>query len=104
LNLGNGFLGDEQQAADFFLRGDGEIGKDSEVGDALIFDRGMMAMSALPAAEVVGALRGDGEREIVLALKGAWVETPDQGGGVEVLNDGDAKFRHKSLSNEEIRV
>ena len=104
MNLGNGFLGDEQQAADFFLRGDGEIGKDSEVGDALIFDRGNDGDVGFAGAEVVGALRGDGEREIVLALKGAVGETPDQGGGVEVLNDGDAKFRHKSLSNEEIRV
>jgi len=45
-------------------------------------------------AKSFSALRGYGEREIVLALQRTVRETTNQWRGVEILHDGDAEFAH----------
>ncbi len=51
---------------------------------------GMMATSAAP----LGALRGDGEGEVVFVAQGTVCEAADERGGVEILHDGNAESGH----------
>ena len=88
------FLGDEKKAADLSFGSDGHAGEDNEIVDALIFDGGNNGDVGGAGAKGFGALRWDREGEIVFALERTVRETPDQRGGVEVLDDGDAKFWH----------
>ena len=76
------------------LGGDGCSGKNDEIVDALIFDGWNDGNVGSAGAEGFGALGGDGEGKIVFALEGAVGKAPDERGGVEVLDDGDAKFWH----------
>ena len=93
-SFANRRFGDNEQAADAFLGGDGEVGEYDEIWDALIFDGGNDGDLGGASAEGFGALRGDGEGEIVLALQRAVSEAADEWRGVEILHDGDAKFGH----------
>ena len=85
-------LGNQQQAADAALGGDGEVGEDDEVVDALVFDGGDDGDVDVACAQLLGALGGDGEAEVVFAGEEAVGESPDERRGVEVLDDGDAEF------------
>ena len=85
-------FGDEEEAADAALGGDGEVGEDDEVVDALIFDGGDDGDVDVAGAQLLGALGRDGEAEVVFAGEEAVGEAPDEGRGVEVLDDGDAEF------------
>jgi len=89
---GDGDFGDEEEAADAAFGGDGEVGEDDEVVDALVFDGGDDGDVDVAGAELLGALGGDGEGEVVFAGEEAVGEAPDEGRGVEVLDDGDAEF------------
>jgi hypothetical protein len=60
--------------------------------DALIFDGGNDGDVGGAGAQGFGALRRNGESEIVFAAQGAVGEAPDERSGVEILNDGDAQF------------
>lgn len=96
LYLFDWFFGDDQEAAHLFLRGDGHIREDGQIGDALVFDGGNDGDVHAAGAQLFGALGGDGEGQIVFATERAVGEAPDERRGVQVLNDGDAKFRHGS--------
>ena len=89
---GNRDFGDEEEAADAALGGDGEVGEDDEVVDALILDGGDDGDVDVAGAELLGALGRDGEGKVVFAGERTVGESPDEGRGVEVLDDGDAKF------------
>jgi hypothetical protein len=92
LRLLNWTFGDQQKAADSVFRGDGEVGENGEVVDALVFDGRDDGDVGLFGAEGFGAQRGDGKREVVFALQRAVSEPANQRRGVEVLNDGDAEL------------
>ena len=71
---------------------DREIGQDHQVIDSLIFDGGNDGDVDVAGAQLLGALGRHGEAEFVLAGEETMRESPDERRGVEVLDDGDAKF------------
>ncbi len=95
--LADGEFGDQQEAAHALLGGDGQAREDGQARDALVLDGGNDGDVGGAGAEGFGALRGDGEGEVVLALEGAVSETADERRGVEILHDGDAEFAHGRL-------
>jgi hypothetical protein len=97
--LADGHFREDKEAADALLGGDGEIGEDDEIGNALVFDSGNDGNVSSGRAEGVGALRGDGEAEIVFAAQWAVGEAADERSGVEILDYGDAKFGHVRISS-----
>ena len=86
------------------LGSDGHIRQDRRIGDALVFDGGDDGDVHAAGAQFFGALGGDGEGQIVFAAERAVGEAPDERRGVQVLNDGDAKFRHGSRGHLEVPV
>ena len=96
--LADGDFADEQEAAHALLGGDGEVGEDGETNalahDALVFDGGNDGDVGGAGAQGFGALRGDGEGEVVLAAQRAVGEAANERGRVEILHDGDAEFGH----------
>ena len=84
---------DDEEAADTFLGGDRKVRQDNEIWNALIFDGRDDGYVGGAGTKSLGALRRNGEEEIVFALQRAMGETPNEGSGVEVLHNGDAKFR-----------
>jgi hypothetical protein len=106
--LADGNFAEEQEAAHTLLGGDGEAGKNGEgdalADDALVLDGGNDGHVGGAGAQGFGALRGDGEGEVVFALQGAVGEAADQRGGVEILHDGDAEFGHGWLRETRMPV
>jgi hypothetical protein len=93
-----GNFAEQQEAAHAFLGGDGETRENGEGGaladDALVFDGGNDGHVGGAGAQGFGALRRDGEGEVVFALQGAVGEAADQRGGVEILHYGDTESVH----------
>ncbi len=94
LHLLYGLLRNNQQAAHLFLRRNGHVRQDHQIGDALVFDGRNDRDVHFSGSQLFGTLRGHGKRQIVLAAQRAVGEAPHERRGVQVLNDGDAKFRH----------
>lgn len=91
----DGFFRDYEDAANFALGGHGHVGKSDKIRDALVFDRRDDGDVNIAATELLGALRGQGEAEVVAPGERAFGKTPYERGGVEVLDYRDAKFlRH----------
>jgi hypothetical protein len=103
-DLSDGLLSDDQQAANAIFRSDGEIRQDGQIADALIFDGGNDGNIRRTAAKRFSAKRWHRERQLVLAAERAVGKAPDQRSGVEVLHDGDAKFRQICNSLAETKV
>jgi len=96
----NGIFGDEEQAADAFFRGDGEVRQNREIGNALIFDGGNDGDICCAGAQRVCAERWNREGKVVFALQRAVGEAANERGSVQILHDGDAKFVHAGLARE----
>ena len=98
VGLADGNFAEEQEAAHALLGGDGQAGENGEgdalADDALVLDGGNDGDVGGAGAQGFGALRGDGEGEVVFAPQGAVGEAADERGGVEILHDGDAEFVH----------
>src|SRR4029077_13792978 len=90
--LRNGYLGNQQQTPHAPLRRDRKIRQDHQVIDALILDRRNDRDVHSPGAQRFGTLRRHRKRQIVLALERPVRKAPDQRRGIEILNDGDARF------------
>src|SRR5690348_11979020 len=83
-----------QQAPDALLRSDLKIRKHDQARDSLIFDRRNDRDIRRADPERFRALRGNGKGEIVLTLQRAVREAANEGPGVEVLHDRNAKLAH----------
>ena len=90
----DGLFGNDQEAADFVLGGDRHPRQRDHAFHALIFDGGDDGDVGAPGAQLLGALRGHGERKVVAARERPVREAPDQRRGVQEFDDGDAQFAH----------
>ena len=92
----------EEQAAHASLGGDSQIRQQHQVIDALKFDRRDDGDLGAAIAQIVGALRGNGEGQFVLTPQRPMRAAVHQRSGIEVLNDGDAELSQDKPVNGEI--
>src|SRR5208283_2470274 len=90
-------FGDEQKAADGFLRRDRKIGKNDEAADALQLDGGNDGDVDAAGAKRFRTLGRNGEGKLIFAAQRAVREPTDERSGVQVLDDRDAERIHVVL-------
>jgi hypothetical protein len=88
----DGLARHDQQAAHAPLRGNGQIGQDHKIVDALEFNRRNDGNIGVPIAQIIRTTRRNGKREVVLTFQRAVREPIYQRRGVQILDDGYAEF------------